>query len=75
MAHHELFGKVLASLKGGTGFRRSDNEDIRTLEIVVYAVDKRIFIAYYNHFHTLFSDKALYGVEVQGRHVDILPVV
>ena len=76
MAFHELLGKVLAALEHGAGlggtYHGHAGSTLVGLEVVVDALDQRVFGAYHNHIHTVVGDKLLERLKIIGLDSHIL---
>ncbi len=73
MAHHELFGEVLAAFECGACLRRTYHEQLRATfgKVVVDTGYQGILVAYHYHLYVVVSDKTFHGFEVEWRYCHI----
>ena len=75
VAHHEVLGKVLASLQLRAGLRGADDADVARrgvgLQEVGNAVHQRVFGAHDNHVDVVGQRHAAHRFEVGGLDVDV----
>ncbi len=76
VAHHEAFGKFLASFQLRSFCRWTDNSDVfqlgTFLEIVVDAFYQRVFGTYHYHFDVFFQGESADSFKISCFDVDIL---
>ena len=75
VALHKRLGEVFRAFQHGTGFRRTDNGDVSQggtrREIVVDALDQRVFRTDNDHVDVLLEHKTLNAFEVVGAQSDV----
>ena len=76
MPLHETLGKVLAPFEHRSGLARADDRDVSqlriVLEIVVDALNQRVFRTYHNHPYSVSQHEDFDAFEVIGLDVDVL---